>query len=50
MSDKERTEENKPIKDETLDEVSGGYVWIGPNPRPGGPVQPPTRPGRKDPM
>jgi len=48
MTDKERTEQNEPIKDETLDEVTGGYVWIGHNPKP--PVVPPTRPGQMDPM
>jgi hypothetical protein len=50
MSDKERKVENEPIKEETLDEVSGGYIWQGPTPRPGPPQQPPTRPGRMDPM
>lgn len=50
MYDKEKKEESKPIKDETLDEITGGYIIIGgsPNPQPPGP--PPTRPGRMRPM
>jgi hypothetical protein len=50
MSDKERKAENEPIKDETLDQVSGGYIIIGPTPRPRPPEQPPTHPGRMEPM
>ena len=49
MYDKERKEESAPIKDETLDEVTGGYIIIGP-PKPQPPIPPPTRPGRMQPM
>jgi hypothetical protein len=50
MYDKEKKEESKPIKDETLDEITGGYIIIGGNPNPQPPGPPPTRPGRMRPM
>lgn len=50
MYDKESKEESKPIKDETLDDVTGGYIIIGRNPNPQPPGPPPTRPGRMRPM
>lgn len=50
MYDKDHKEESAPIKDETLDEVTGGYIIIGPSPNPLPPGPPPTRPGRMRPM
>jgi len=50
MSDTKKAEEQKPIQDETLDEVSGGYVNVprnpvtGPHFPPGGGNKPPSDP------